>query len=87
MAQEQFHKGLSTIRAALEAALNERGVGGGVVNQQASGETPQDVDFWVTVGDKTERQTFERQEIEDSALAIDAPAAIKVRIIVSPFVR
>jgi hypothetical protein len=86
MTQDQFHKGLSTINVALEAALNERRVLGGVV-KHAEGAEPQDTQFSVTVEGKTEMQVFTRQEIEDSAQAIDAPAAIKVRMLVSPFVR
>lgn len=35
----------------------------------------------------TDREVFSREEIEDSAIAIDAPAALKVRMLVSPFVR
>jgi ketopantoate reductase len=84
MAQDQFHKGLSTIDLTLEATLHERGVVGGVVKHNAQGEETQ---FSVTVDGKTEIQVFTRQEIEDSAQAIDAPAAIKVRMLVSPFVR
>jgi len=87
MAQDQFTKGLATIRTALESALSDRGVSGGVVNQKQHGTENDPTEFSITVGDKTESQLFERKEIEDSALAIDAPAAIKVRMMVGPFVR
>jgi len=87
MTQNLFNKGLETIRTAVETALHERGVGGATVNQSLPGTSESRTEFSVTVGDKTERQFFERQEIEDSARAIDAPAAAKVRMMVGPFVR
>lgn len=87
MEQDQFQKGLSTINLALEAALRERGVAGSVVKHNAQSAELQETQFSVTVDGRTEIQLFTRQEIEDSAQAIDAPAAIKVRMLVSPFVR
>jgi hypothetical protein len=87
MAQDQFHKGLSTINLALETALSQRGVVGGVVTYDAHSTEPRDTQFSVTVDGKTESQMFARQEIEDSAQAIDAPSATRVRMLVSPFVR
>jgi hypothetical protein len=87
MTNDQFHKGVATIHAALEAAIQERGVTGGVIAHNAQGAEPQDTQFSLTVGGKTETSTFVRQEIEDSALAIDAPSALRVRMMVSPFVR
>ncbi len=87
MAQDQFHKGLSNVKLAIEAALHERGVVGGVVKYDAQGTESQDTQFSITVDGKTKIQVFTYQEIEDSAQAIDAPAATKVRMLVSPFVR
>lgn len=87
MTQDQFHKGLATIRTAIETALHERGVSGGLVSQGNPSAGAGDIEFSVTVADKVEKENFARQEIEDSALAIDAPAAVKVRMLVGPFVR
>jgi hypothetical protein len=87
MVQDQFQKGLSNINLALEEALRERGVAGGVVKHNAQGAELQEIQFSVSAYGKTEIQVFTRQEIEDSAQAIDAPSAIKVRMLVSPFVR
>ena len=87
MAHDQFHKGLATIHAALETALGERGVTGAAVEHDGQDGDPKDTQFSVSVGGKSETQTFARQEIEDSALAIDAPSAVKVRLLVGPFVR
>jgi hypothetical protein len=87
MAQDQFSKGLLTIQAALEAALIERGVAGGIVEHDAANGEPRDTQFSITANGKTEVQLFPREEIEDSAQAIDAPAAAKVRLLFGPFVR
>jgi hypothetical protein len=87
MVQDQYNKGLVTIRVALEDALRERGVAGGIIESNVGSDAATDVEYSVTVNGKTEAQLFARQEIEDSAQAIDAPAAIKVRMLVSPFVR
>jgi hypothetical protein len=87
MSQDQFHKGLANILSALNTALTERGVGSALVKHNIDNAHPQPATFAVTVNGKTETQNFSREEIEDSGEAIDAPAAAKVRMLVSHFVR
>jgi hypothetical protein len=87
MSQDQFHKGLANILSALNTALTARGVSGAVAECNIDDSHPQPATFAVTVNGKTETQTFSREEIEDSGEAIDAPAAAKVRMLVSHFVR
>ena len=84
---DQFQKGLATIRQAVEASLSDRKVADAQVELQPLADKPQDVQVSVTVNGVVQVQTFSREEIEDSALAIDAPAAVKVRMLVGPFVR
>ncbi len=84
---DQFQKGLATIRQAIEAALTDRKVADAQVALQPATEKPQDVQVTVTVNGVVQAQSFTREEIEDSALAIDAPSAVKVRMLVGPFVR
>ena len=84
---DQFQKGLTQIRAALDAALADRKVAGSAVNLVIDGGGAQGARFDVVVGDKSESQAFSREEIEDSGEAIDAPVAMKVRLLVSHFVR
>ena len=84
---DQFQKGLATIRQAIEAALTDRKVADAQVEFQPLTEKPQDVQVSVTVNGAVQVQSFTREEIEDSALAIDAPSAVKVRMLVGPFVR
>lgn len=86
MSQDQFHKGLANVLSALNAALAQRGVNSALVRQSDASD-PQPVTFSVTADGKTETQDFSREEIEDSGEAIDAPAAAKVRMLVSHFVR
>ena len=87
MPLDQFHKGLANIRAALETSLNERGVAGSAVSYSPATAEPQDTEFVVTANGETQSQTFTSAEIEDSGEAIDAPVAVKVRMLVSHFVR
>jgi hypothetical protein len=84
---DQFQKGLTTIRQAIEASLTDRKVADAQIELQPSTEKPQDVQVSVTVNGVVQVQKFSREEIEDSALAIDAPSAVKVRMLVGPFVR
>jgi len=86
MSQDQFHKGLANILSALKTALADRGVNSALV-RQVDASAPQPVTFSVTAAGKTETQDFSREEIEDSGEAIDAPAAAKVRMLISHFVR
>ena len=84
---DQFQKGLATIKQSIEASLEDRRVVGAQVELQPLTEQPQDVEVSVSVNGATQMQKFTREEIEDSALAIDAPSAVKVRMLVGPFVR
>jgi hypothetical protein len=85
--RDQFQKGLTHIREALDAALADRKVAGSTVSLALDGGGAQGASFEVVVGDKSESQAFSREEIEDSGEAIDAPVAMKVRLLVSHFVR
>jgi hypothetical protein len=78
---------LTHIREALDAALTDRKVANAVVSLTLEGAGGHSARFEVIVGDKTESQAFSREEIEDSGEAIDAPVAMKVRLLVSHFVR
>jgi hypothetical protein len=85
--QDQFQKGLNQIREALEAALIDRKVADSVVSLALDGGGARGARFEVAVGERSESQVFSREEIEDSGEAIDAPVAMKVRLLVSHFVR
>jgi hypothetical protein len=82
----QFRKGMANIAHALESALQERGVQGSAVTFSEGSESA-GADFMITVADDARKQHFSYEEIEDSGEAIDAPAAVKVRMLVSHFVR
>jgi hypothetical protein len=86
MTQDQFHKGLNNILTALESTLAARGVKNALVENRTGSAQPQDVEFAVSANGRTETQKFVREEIEDSGEAIDAPVALKVRMLVSHFV-
>jgi hypothetical protein len=85
--QDQYQKGLAIIQKALHDGLQEHGISDAVVNCDALSSGTHDANFVVTAGGQTQSQRFAREEIEDSGQAIDAPAAIKVRMLVSHFVR
>ena len=85
--QDRFEKGLATIRNALDAAIHDRGVEGSRVDCSIDASGAQSARFSITADGKTEVQNFSREEIEDSGDAIDAPVSLKVRMLVSHFVR
>ena len=85
--QNQFQKGLIQIRSALDAALHDRKVAEAEVSMGLEDGGAHGARFDVAVGGKRESQAFSREEIEDSGAAIDAPVAMKVRLLVSHFVR
>jgi hypothetical protein len=87
MPLDQFHNGLANIRAALEGSLSERGVTDSAVSYSPAIAEPQGTEFVVTVNGEARSQIFTSTEIEDSGEAIDAPVAMKVRMLVSHFVR
>lgn len=88
MSEDEFKKGLANIRFAVEEALNRLGVSDANVQfteQQA--DHNQEVILSISSGGRTESQAFRRDEIIDSGEAIDAPAATKVRMLASHFVK
>ncbi|MEP6546355.1 MAG: hypothetical protein ABJD53_02730 [Gammaproteobacteria bacterium] len=87
MQQDQYEKGLATIRKEIDHALADRGVVPGAIAITEESADPREATISITVNGQTQRQTFTYCEIEDSGEAIDAPAAIKVRMLISHFVR
>ncbi len=85
--QDQYAKGLTTIRAEIAHALADRGVPAGAIAVTEQTAEPRSATISITANGKTQTETFTYCEIEDSGEAIDAPAAIKVRMLVSHFVR
>ena len=75
------------LRQAIDDALHDRGVDGAVVEYKKLGSEQPQAEFSISVRGKTMAQIFTYQELEDSGEAIDAPAALKVRMMVSHFVR
>jgi hypothetical protein len=92
MRHDQYQKGLATIRAEIDEVLADRGVIAAaiaVTEEKADrrSATMRSATISITVNGDTQTETFTYDEIEDSGEAIDAPAAIKVRMLVSHFVR
>jgi hypothetical protein len=87
MPTDQFQKGLAVILSAFSSALTERAVVGALVAHDFQGSEPRATTFTVTSQGQAQAQQFSREEIEDCGEAIDAPAAQKVRMVVSHFVR
>lgn len=87
MEQDQYIKGLNTIRAEIDHAMADRGVLAGAIAVTEDTTEPRAATISITANGKTQTETFSYGEIEDSGEAIDAPAAIKVRMLVSHFVR
>jgi hypothetical protein len=92
MQQDQYQKGLATIRAEIDEVLADRGVIAAAITVNEDSTEPQSpttrsATISITVNGDTQTETFTYDEIEDSGEAIDAPAAIKVRMLISHFVR
>jgi hypothetical protein len=87
MQQDQYQKGLTTIRAEIDHALADRGVMTAAIAVTEEKAEPRAATISITANGDTQTETFTYGEIEDSGEAIDAPAAIKVRMLVSHFVR
>jgi hypothetical protein len=87
MSVVQFQKGLDNIRSAIDVALRDHRIQGASVSHTTQEPSPGEAIFVVTVQGKAVEQKFTRDEIEDSGQAIDRFAAMKVRNLVSPFVR
>jgi predicted enzyme related to lactoylglutathione lyase len=84
-ARDRFHKGLANIVREIESALRERGVAHSCVDFREENEAA-GADVTVTVDGEEQAQHFAYEEIEDCGEAIDAPVAVKVRMLVSHFV-
>ncbi|MEO7205477.1 MAG: hypothetical protein ABI145_01515 [Steroidobacteraceae bacterium] len=76
---------MTTIRAEIDKALRDHDVSANVELSQDSQSNS--ATFAIAAYGKTHADTFSSTEIEDSGEAIDAPAAHKVRMLVSHFVR
>jgi hypothetical protein len=87
MQHDQYQKGLATIRAEIDEVLADRGILAAAVAVTQENTEPRTATFSITVNGDTQTETFTYDEIEDSGEAIDAPAAIKVRMLISHFVR
>jgi hypothetical protein len=87
MEHDQYQKGLTTIRAELDHALADRGVIAAAIAVTEEKGQARAATISITANGDTQTETFTYDEIEDSGEAIDAPAAIKVRMLVSHFVR
>ncbi|HEY2465907.1 MAG TPA: hypothetical protein VGI32_17735 [Steroidobacteraceae bacterium] len=85
MSQDQYQKGLGVIRSFVEAALHDRGIMAQSV-QLAEQGLKRDASLSISANGKTQAATFSYDEVEDSGEAIDAPAAAKVRQLVSNFI-
>jgi hypothetical protein len=81
----EFVLGQQTIVRELEAAFNQAGVRNVSVSHVTHGTEPGDTSFKVTANGRSEELMFTREDIEDSAFAIDSSAATNVRVLVSRF--
>ena len=85
MSQDQYQKGLGTIRAFVDAALRDRGIAAQSV--QLAEQGPQrDVNLSISANGKTETAKFSYDAVTDSGEAIDAPTAATVRSLISNFI-
>jgi hypothetical protein len=85
MSQDQYQKGLGTIRAFVDAALRDRGIAAQSV--QLSEQGPQrDANLSISANGKTETAKFSYDAVTDSGEAIDAPTAATVRRLLSNFI-
>lgn len=86
MTEDRYRKGLATIRSAALQSLQDRSVKGAAVSLSESNASERPVELSISVNGKTQVQVFTYRELEDSSEAIDAPAALKVRLLVSHFI-
>jgi hypothetical protein len=86
MPQDQLQKGVANTLSALKTALHDRGVEAPVVEHQESSTDPSVLTITVTAKGKTATEHFTHEEILDSGEAVDAPVALKVRMLVSHFI-
>jgi hypothetical protein len=81
----QFTQGRQTIDRELEAAFSQAGVHSISISHDTRGSEPVDTSFKVVANGRAEDVVFTRQDIEDSARAIDSFSSTKVRLLVSRF--
>jgi hypothetical protein len=84
MSQDQYQKGLGTIRSFVDATLRDRGIAPQSVQLAEQGPR-RDANLSISANGKTQAEVFSCDEVTDSGEAIDAPAAAKVRQLVSHF--
>ena len=87
MEADQYEKGLNNILNAIHGSVEERRIEGAVVTHDADVAQRRDVRITVRVGEKSEIETFAAEELVDCGQAIDAPAARKVRMLLSHFIK
>lgn len=87
MGLDRFEKGVNNILAALQSTLIERGVESPVVRHVVKPSEPSGVTVTVSAGGQEQTQDFAYEEILDSGDAVDAPVALKLRMLVSHFIR
>lgn len=88
MSEDEYQKGLANIRGAVQEALDRLGVTNANVQlTEQPANQKQDVILSISSDGKTQSQAFSRDEVVDSGEAIDAPAATKVRMLASHFVK
>ena len=80
-----FEKGVAIIRNEINARLTHFNIQNAELQQRTRGPLGP-VIFAIKVGNKVEQSEFSSEEIQDSAQAIDHPAALKVGHLVSHFV-
>ena len=86
MPQDQLQKGVANTLSALKTALHDRGVADAIVEHHESPTEPSVLTISVTAKGKTATEHFTHEEILDSGEAVDAPASVKVRMLVSRFI-
>lgn len=85
MPQDRYQKGLATIRSFVDATLRDRGIAAADVQFTEQG-AQREARLSISANGNTQATVFSYDEIEDSGEAIDAPAAAKVRQLVSHFI-
>jgi hypothetical protein len=85
MSQDQYQKGLVTIRTFVDATLRDRGIAAHSV-QLAEQGPERNANLSISANGKMQAAVFSCQEVTDSGEAIDAPIAAKVRRLVSNFI-
>ena len=87
MSHDRFQKGVENILAMLQTTLVDRGVQDPVVTHSVKPGEASTATVSVTAYGQEETQEFGYEEILDSGDAVDAPVALKLRMLVSHFIR